>query len=97
MTGSSSDAEASHVSHVKCDRKTSARLLQSNIKAAGADAQVISHVIIAIIHITKRFGPSDKMENAAPFQVHVFFIFADQLFCISYTFISERIDRSADR
>lgn len=30
-----------------------------NIKAAGADAQVITH-IITIIHTTTRFGPSGR-------------------------------------
>lgn len=59
MTCSSSDGEASHVSHVKCEQKTSARLLRFNIKAAGADAQVITH-IITIIHTTTRFGPSGR-------------------------------------
>lgn len=75
MTGSSSDAEASHVSRVKCDRKTSARLLQSNIKAAGADAQVISHVIITIIRVTNRFGPSGKMEMQHRFRSTFFYFY----------------------
>lgn len=63
-TGSSSGAEASHVSRVKRDRKTSACLLRFNIKAAGAEAQVVAH-IISIIHTTTRFGPSGRENGRA--------------------------------